>query len=91
MQHLAGTCHPAPATRPLDMQHHALSCRCGDFVCRSNTFGILELGTDGRYVHVLGATEGKLPKTPGCDGLSIDLAALWRNIDRLGPDDPSRS
>jgi len=56
----------------------------------ARTLEILELGAAGRYVHVLGAAEGKLSEIPGCAGLSIDLDELWREIDRLGPEEPSR-
>lgn len=44
---------------------------------------VLELGHDGRYVHALDATEGQLEGIPGCEGLSLDLDALWGEIDRL--------
>ena len=55
------------------------------------TFEILKLGADGHYVHALGASDGKLLEIPGCAGLAIDLDELWREIDHLGPEEPSRS
>jgi len=51
------------------------------------TLEILELGKDGRYVHALDATHGTLRKVPGCDGLVMDLNALWSELDRLAPEE----
>ena len=56
----------------------------------ARTLEILELGTDRRYVHALAAADGKLSEIPGCAGLVIDLDELWREIDRLGPEEGSR-
>ncbi len=44
---------------------------------------ILELDSQGRYLHVLGASSGTLEKIPGCEGLTLDLDALWTAIDSL--------
>jgi Uma2 family endonuclease len=52
----------------------------------ARTFEILELGPGGRYVHALGASEGKLSQIPGCAGLTLDLDELWREIERLDPE-----
>lgn len=52
---------------------------------------IFELGTDGRYARALGATEGALEAIPGCEGLTLDLDALWQEIDRLGEGGASES
>jgi len=43
---------------------------------------ILELGADGRYAIALTAGGGAHP-VPGCEGLTLDLDALWAEIDRL--------
>ncbi len=44
---------------------------------------ILELGADGRYAHAVAATAGVIDDVPGCEGLEIDLDALWAQIERL--------
>ena len=51
---------------------------------------ILELGADGRYAIALTASVGAHP-VPGCEGLMLDLDALWTEIDRFlaGGEPPS--
>jgi Uma2 family endonuclease len=51
-------------------------------------FEIYELGDDRRYAWVLGASRGTVASVPGCQGLELDLDALWAEIDRLGPEEP---
>ena len=47
------------------------------------TFELFELGPDGRYVKAVGVTEGVLEDVPGCEGLRLDLDALWREVSGL--------
>jgi len=42
--------------------------------------------SDGRYARAAQATEGTMTSVPGCDGLSIDLDALWQELSELGPE-----
>lgn len=49
----------------------------------ARTFEIFELQAGARYLRVLGASEGDVD-VPGCDGLRLNLDALWAEIDRLG-------
>jgi len=48
---------------------------------------ILELGPDRRYIHSLGATSGVIDPVPGCEGLTLDLDAVWAAVDRLPAED----
>jgi Uma2 family endonuclease len=48
------------------------------------TLEVLELGIDRRYIHMLAAAEGSIT-IPGCVDLTLDLDALWAELDRLGP------
>jgi Uma2 family endonuclease len=41
---------------------------------------------EGRYARAARATEGVMQDVPGCEGLSIDLEALWSEIAELAPD-----
>jgi Uma2 family endonuclease len=53
------------------------------------TFQILELGADGRYTHAVAASEGTIDQVPGCAGLTLDLDALWAELDQLAQEDTS--
>jgi Uma2 family endonuclease len=47
------------------------------------TFELFELDAGGRYVKALGALDGVIEDVPGCEGLTLDLGALWAIADRL--------
>ena len=47
------------------------------------TVEIFERGADGRYVQALAAVEGRIDTVPGCEGLVLDLDALWAELDGL--------
>ena len=47
----------------------------------ARTFEILALQADGRFLEILAAAEGNHP-VPGCDGLGLDLDALWAEVDQ---------
>lgn len=47
------------------------------------TLEFFELGLDGRYVRAMGAADGTVAP-PGCEGLVLELDALWAEVDRLG-------
>lgn len=44
---------------------------------------VWELGADGRYAQTVAAVGGVVDPVPGCDGLTLDIDALWREIDAL--------
>jgi Uma2 family endonuclease len=50
------------------------------------TFDILALG-DRAYQAVLAAAGGVVECVPGCEGLALDLDALWAEVDRLADGD----
>jgi Uma2 family endonuclease len=51
------------------------------------TIEILELGPDGRYIHAQNLTLGLAP-VQCCPGLTLDLDALWREVERAEKEEP---
>ena len=47
---------------------------------RLRSIEVFELGRDGRYAVALAAGEGRV-RVPGCPGLTLDLDALWEEVD----------
>jgi Uma2 family endonuclease len=50
------------------------------------SFEVFELEASGRYAIALAGTDGRLEGIPGCDGLVVDLDALWGELARLAPE-----
>lgn len=48
----------------------------------ARTLEVFRLEPSGYYLRLLAASEGTID-APGCDGLRIDLAAMWSKIDHL--------
>lgn len=44
---------------------------------------IWELASDGRYARACATVGGKVAPVPGCEGLALDLEALWGEVDRV--------
>jgi Uma2 family endonuclease len=53
---------------------------------RLRSFQIRERRAEGSYAQVVDVTGGRVERVPGCDGLALDVDALWAEIDAL-PDD----
>ena len=49
------------------------------------SFEILQLEPDALYKVVVTGTSAVLASIPGCEGLRIDVGALWGELGRLGP------
>ena len=48
---------------------------------------ILELGSNGRYVHAQNISSGSISVT-GCDGLVLDADAFWAAVERMETEEP---
>ena len=49
------------------------------------TFEILELNDNGEYRFAVTATSGVIESVPGCEGLRLDIDALWADLARVVP------
>lgn len=47
------------------------------------SFEVFELDAKGRYAKAASALSGVIEAVPGCDGLSVDVDALWAVADQL--------
>ena len=54
---------------------------------RLRTLEILKLGDDGHYITLVSASEGVVD-VPGCEGLALDLDALWGRVGELVEEEP---
>jgi Uma2 family endonuclease len=54
---------------------------------RLRTLEILKLGEDGHYTTLVSASEGVVA-VPGCEGLTLDLNALWARVGELVEEEP---
>jgi len=51
------------------------------------TFEVLEVDPNGRNAHAVSMSDGTVTEVPGCEGLVVDLDALWAEADQLQHDE----
>lgn len=54
---------------------------------RLRTLEILKLGDEGHYTTLVSASAGVVV-VPSCEGLTLDLDALWARVDEIVEDEP---
>lgn len=55
----------------------------------ARTFEIMLLDAEGHYSHRVSRSEGRIEEVPLCEGLVIDLDALWTELDQLESEPPT--
>jgi XRE family aerobic/anaerobic benzoate catabolism transcriptional regulator len=67
----------------IDAYPEAVIATAGGLVSDLRAVQVHELNAEGHYVHVVDATDGRVERVPGCEGMALDLGELWKELDAL--------